>query len=151
MADERLQPGLGEALRAERRRRRLSLRDLADEIDVGFNTLSRVERGHVPDLRNYERITSWLSAPGQVLFNTDADDGSTPDLIARHLYADERLNAAAANKMLQLIRDMYTKLAAPSPAFSVHLRSSQTFLPEVGPLLADVLKDMQAGLVEEAL
>jgi transcriptional regulator with XRE-family HTH domain len=93
MTDDRHQPGLGKALRAERRRRRLSLRDLADEIGVSFNTLSRVERGHVPELRNYERIVNWLSAPGQALFETPGQEPSTPELIARHLYADRRLDA----------------------------------------------------------
>jgi transcriptional regulator with XRE-family HTH domain len=150
MTDDRQQPGLGKALRAERRRRRLSLRDLADEIGVSFNTLSRVERGHVPELRNYERIVNWLSAPGQALFETPGQEPSTPELIARHLYADRRLDADAVGKMVQLVQDLYSSLAAPKPAFSVHLRSSQTFLPEVGTLLAGALEDMHAALVKEA-
>lgn len=150
MTDDSLQPGLGEALRAERRRRRQSLRDLADEIGVSFNTLSRVERGHVPELRNYERIVNWLSAPGQALFETPGQEPSTPELIARHLYSDSQLDADSAGKMMQLIQDMYSSLATPRPAFSVHLRSSQTFLPEVGTLLAGALEDMHATLVEEA-
>ncbi|WP_183408314.1 helix-turn-helix domain-containing protein [Nocardioides pocheonensis] len=151
MSDERLQPALGVALRAERRRRHQSLRDLAAEIGVSFNTLSRVERGHVPELRNYERIVNWLSAPGQGLFEAPGQRPSTPELIARHLYTDGRLDATAANKMMALIQDMYTELAAPSPAFAVHLRSSQTFLPEVGTLLASALEDMHQSLVEEAI
>jgi transcriptional regulator with XRE-family HTH domain len=150
MTEDSLQPGLGDALRAQRRRRRQSLRDLADEIGVSFNTLSRVERGHVPELRNYERIVNWLSAPGQALVGASGQEPSTPQLIARHLYSDSRLDADSAGKMMQLIQDLYSSLAAPKPAFSVHLRSSQTFLPEVGPLLASALEDMHAALVEEA-
>lgn len=150
MTDDKLQPGLGESLRAERRRRRMSLRDLADEIGVGFNTLSRVERGHIPELRNYERIVQWISAPGQALFETPGKQASTPELIARHVYTDSRLDAVAAGKMMQLIQDLYSTLAAPAPAFSVHLRSSQTFLPEVGTLLSGALDDMHSALVEEA-
>lgn len=144
------QPGLGEALRAERRKRRLSLRDLADEIGVGFNTLSRVERGHVPELKNYDRIVRWLGSPGQALFEDERTAPSTPELIAKHLYGDSRLKPDAANEMVTLVQELYAKLAAPKPVFAVHLRSSQTFLPEVGELLAGALHDMHSALVDEA-
>ena len=149
MTDEKFQSRLGEALRVERRRRRLSLRDLADEIGVSFNTLSRIERGHVPELKTYDRIVKWLGAPGQGLFETPGQEPSTPELIAKHLYSDSRLNPEAARKMMALIQDMYASLATPKPAFAVHLRSSQTFLPEVGTLLADALEDMHRALVKE--
>lgn len=128
----------------------MSLRELADEIDVGFNTLSRVERGHVPELRNYKRILNWLGMSEQALFETDEQTPSTPELIAKHLYTDERLDEQAAGTMMKLIQDLYEVLAAPKPAFAVHLRSSQTFLPAVGPLLAGALEDMHKTLVEEA-
>lgn len=145
------QPGLGESLRAERRKRRLSLRDLADEIGVGFNTLSRVERGHVPELKNYDRIVKWLGSPGQALFEDARSGPSTPELIAKHIYGDTRLKPEAANEMISVVQDLYAKLAAPKPAFAVHLRSSQTFLPEVGGLLAGALQDMHSALVDKAL
>lgn len=51
---------LGDTLKAERRSRRLSLRDVSDETGVSVNTLSRVERGHLPDLKNYQRLVNWL-------------------------------------------------------------------------------------------
>ena len=149
MTDNRLQPGLGEALRKERRKRRMSLRELADEIDVGFNTLSRVERGHVPELGNYKRIVSWLGRPEQALFDAE-EPPSTPELIAKHLYTDERLDEQSAGTMMKLIQDLYDVLAAHRPAFAVHLRSSQTFLPDVGPLLAGALEDMHKTLIKEA-
>lgn len=151
MTDGPSQPALGDALRTERRRRRMSLRDLADEIGVSFNTLSRVERGHLPDLTNYNRIVNWLSAPGLALFGNDEDQtSSTPALVAKHLYTDPRLKPEQANQMMALIQDMYDKLAAPRPAFAVHLRSGQTFLPEVGNLLASALEDMHTALAEES-
>lgn len=149
MTDEKFQSRLGEALRVERRRRRLSLRDLADEIGVSFNTLSRIERGHVPELKTYDRIVKWLGAPGQGLFEAPGQEPSTPELIAKHLYSDSRLKPEAAEKMLSLIQDMYASLATPKPAFGVHLRSSQTFLPEVGTLLASALEEMHTALVKE--
>lgn len=153
MTDGLSQPALGDTLRAERRRQRMSLRDLAAEIGVSFNTLSRVERGHLPDLTNYNRIVTWLSAPGLALVGidvADSDDVSTPELLAKHLYTDPRLKPEHASQMMALIRDMYDQLAAPEPAFAVHLRSGQTFLPEVGTLLASALQDMHTALVEES-
>ncbi len=141
-------PGLSTALRAERRRRQLSLRDLADEINVSFNTLSRVERGFLPDLKNYERIAKWLGMPSPDVSTATTDQ--TPAVISRHLFADARLGADAAAKIAEAVQEMYDKLAAPTPAFSVHLRSAQTFLPTVGPLLADALQEMHQRLLEES-
>lgn len=60
MTDGEIQPALGETLRTERRRRSMSLRDLAREIGVSFNALSRIERGNAPGLANYQRIVAWL-------------------------------------------------------------------------------------------
>ena len=128
----------------------MSLRDLADEVGVSFNTLSRVERGHLPDLKNYNRIVTWLRDPGLILTGTDANEtSSTPDMLAKHLYTDPRLKPEHANQMMTLIQSMYEKLAAPRPAFAVHLRSGQTFLPEAGSLLASALEDMHSALIEE--
>ncbi|MEV2240140.1 helix-turn-helix domain-containing protein [Micromonospora sp. NPDC049891] len=142
------QPALGELLRAQRRRRRLALRDLADEIGVSFNTLSRVERGHLPDLTNYERILSWLDAPENPV--QPAVDAPTTALIARHLYADNRLKPEHASTIVRLVQDLYEKLATPTPPIAVHLRSGQTFLPEAGSLLAAALRDMHDRLTQES-
>lgn len=144
------QPELGENLRNQRRNRRLSLRDLAEEIGVSFNTLSRVERGRVPELKNYDRIVKWLGSPGQAFFEDALSSPSTPELISKHIYGDTRLKPESANEIMTLVQDLYAKLATPKPAFAVHLRSSQTFLPEVGGLLARALQDMNFALLNEA-
>ena len=60
-----------------------------------------------------------------------------------------RAYSPAAAKIAQAVQEMYDKLAAPTPVLSVHLRSAQTFLPAVGPLLADALKEMHERLLEE--
>lgn len=65
---------LAGALAARRRERGLSLRDVAEETGVSFNTLSRIERGRAPDLRNYLRVAAWLGpAPAGVRGAVDAD------------------------------------------------------------------------------
>ena len=150
MTETPSQPALGQALRSERRRRRMSLRDLADEIDVSFNTLSRVERGHLPDLTNYNRIVTWLSQPGLTLLGgNEASGSSTPELVAKQLYTDPRLKPEHANEIMSLVQAMYEQLAAPKPSFAVHLRSGQTFLPEAAGLLSAALTEMHSALLEE--
>ena len=39
---------------------RLSLRAAAEDSGVPFNTLSRVEKGHLPDLTNFSRLAAWV-------------------------------------------------------------------------------------------
>src|SRR4051794_35382955 len=53
----------GQRLREERQRRGLSLRDLAEEIGVSFNTLSRVERGRDCRASAADVIDAWLAVP----------------------------------------------------------------------------------------
>ena len=55
MASESLDlSDLGRLVAAERGRRGLSLRDAAADIGIPFNTLTRVEKGHVPDLPKFK-------------------------------------------------------------------------------------------------
>jgi transcriptional regulator with XRE-family HTH domain len=140
---------LGAVLRARRRERRLSLRDLADETGVSFNTLSRVERGHIPDLKNFHRIVEWLGMPPEAFLATSDDTPSTTSVIARHLMADRRLQPDAAAKITALVEEMYNALALKQPAVAVHLRSAKMFTPAAGAMLAEVLGEMQQNLLHE--
>jgi transcriptional regulator with XRE-family HTH domain len=51
-------PTLGRLLREKRGDR--GVRAVAKEIGISHGTLSRVERGFLPDLENYRKICSWL-------------------------------------------------------------------------------------------
>lgn len=139
---------LGAALKARRRAERLTLRDLSAEIDVSFNTLSRVERGHVPDLKNFQRIVDWLEMPAE-MFTDAVDEVSTPEVIARHLRGDRRLSEEAATKIYGMVEEMYRRLAGERPALAMHLRSAKTFTPKAGALLAEILDDFQSTLLAE--
>jgi transcriptional regulator with XRE-family HTH domain len=132
-------------LKDRRRQKRLSLRDLADQTGVSFNTLSRVERGHVPDLRNLTRIVEWLDVPVE-MFIEPAGAATTPELIARHLSSDQRLSPDAAGKIAELVEEMYHHLVGEQPTLALHLRSAKTFTPAAGAALADLLREMQAAL-----
>lgn len=134
---------LASTLRARRREMRLSLRDLADQTGVSFNTLSRVERGHVPDLTNFQRIIDWLGMPAGAFLDAEP---STPRAIARHLLSDRRLSQEGAAKIAEMVEEMYRNLASGQPGIAVHLRSARTFTPTAGALLADILGDMRAKI-----
>jgi transcriptional regulator with XRE-family HTH domain len=138
-------PRLGAMLRARRVEKRLSLRDLADQIGVSLNTLSRVERGHVPDLKNFQRIVDWLELPAESFLDRTGES-STPEAIARHLRSDQRLTEEAARKIVELVEEMYHKLVAEQTPLAVHLRSARLFTPAAGALLAEILSDMESSL-----
>jgi transcriptional regulator with XRE-family HTH domain len=144
-------PHLGDSLKAERRSRRLSLRDVSDETGVSVNTLSRVERGHLPDLKNYQRLVDWLGVPADTFLETTQTESpaGTLDLVARHFRSDQRLTPDAAEKLTSMVQDMYNKLVSERPRLAVHMRSAKTFTPAAGALLADILSDMQATLDSE--
>ena len=117
---------LGPMLRTRRRNMRLSLRDLAAEIGVSLNTLSRVERGYVPNLNNFQRIVDWLGVPADSFLEAQADPASTPEAIARHLRSDRRLSPEAATRIGEIVEEMYCKLT--------------------DALLAEILHDMQTNI-----
>lgn len=51
---------LGRRVAKHRETLGLGIRAAAREIGVSHPTLSRIERGHLPDLENYQRICRWL-------------------------------------------------------------------------------------------
>lgn len=142
---------LGARLKTERRKQRLSLRDLADETGISFNTLSRVERGYLPDLKNYQKIVDWLGVPADTFLDLDSTESlNTPDVIARHLRSDTRLDPSATAKIVAVVQEMYAKLVSERPVLAVHMRSAKTFTPEAGTLLARMLSQMQQKLLDES-
>ena len=146
MTDDPKVQRLGAMLRTRRREQRLSLRDLAAKIGVSLNTLSRVERGHVPYLRNFQRIVDWLDVPADSLLVAEADLTVTPEVIARHLRAERLLSAEAANRISEIVEEMYHELVGSRRPLTVHLRSAKTFTPAAGALLAEILHEIHAEL-----
>jgi transcriptional regulator with XRE-family HTH domain len=140
---------LGPMLKARRRAKRLTLRELADETGVSLNTLSRVERGHMPDLKNFQRIVDWLDVPAERFHEQVNDQPSTPQVIARLLNADQQLTPQVAQRMASVVEEMYRNLTRARPQVAVHLRSAGTFTPAAGALLSEILSDMQASLLSQ--
>lgn len=138
---------LGQRIRARREKEGLSLRAASAEIGISFNTLGRVERGHLPDLENFQRIARWLGEASEIEEVTA--EVSTPETIATHLRTDPLLSTAAADQISGIVRQLYEALARPPQNTPVHLRAAKTFTPDAANRLGEILERMQRRLMEE--
>ena len=101
---------LGRLVLAERSRRRMSLREAALAIGIPFNTLARVEKGHVPDLPKFKRLVEWCGADINQFFEIQEKATATTDVIAEHLRADRNLPPEAAERIAGIVGDLYQAL-----------------------------------------
>ena len=104
---------LGGLVLAERTRRGMSLREAARAIGIPFNTLARVEKGHVPDLPKFKRLVEWCGADIKQFFEIQERATATTDVIAEHLRADRNLPPDAAERIASIVGDLYQALARP--------------------------------------
>ena len=142
---------LAKMLRDRRATKGLGLRVAAEEAGVSFNTLARVERGHVPDIETFSRIARWVGrSPGDFLEPGSVTSDSTPELIEAHLRGDPALSSDAAEAIAGLVRQLYDRLAEPAEvATAFHLRAASTFKPEASVLFAELLTEMHQALLGE--
>lgn len=109
---------LGDRVRAKRRSKGLSIREAAAELGVSAPTLSRVERGHLPERENLLKIARWVGVRiDQVLYPDDArrarnrvvhdPEASTVEAVELHLRADKNLTRADAEALSELFRVAY--------------------------------------------
>ena len=135
---------LGAVLKARRRQKRLSLRDLHELTGVSVNTLSRVERGHVPDLENFRRIVDWLDEPAERFL----EPGTTSLRRMPSPATSEPIIASARKPQHSLLQWSRTCTASwsdsgqPCRCICGPLRPS----PGAGTLLAEILGEMQSNL-----
>ena len=142
---------LAKLLRDRRATKGLGLRAAAEEAGVSFNTLARVERGHVPDIETFSRIARWVGhAPADFLQQGSVTADSTPDVIEVHLRGDPGLSSDSAKVIADMVRELYDRLASPTDAATAfHLRAASTFKPEASALFAELLRDMHQALMDE--
>lgn len=140
---------LGHLVSAERKRRGLSLRDAADELGIPFNTLARVEKGHIPDLPKFKRLVEWCGADINQFFEMQEKPTATTDIIATHLGADRNLPPGAAEHIAGIVKDLYQALARPQDIAAVHLRAAKTFRPDAARVLGNILSDLNEALIKE--
>jgi transcriptional regulator with XRE-family HTH domain len=84
------------------------IREVAAEIGVSPATLSRVERGKLPDLITFQKICKWLHIdPAELLDVPSGTDrkpnDSKPTAVAVHFRADATLSPTAAKDLAELI------------------------------------------------
>lgn len=114
---------LGKAIKRRREELRLSLRDVADVINVSASTLSRIESGKGrPDADNIARITQWLDMPVDRVMRKIGETSSvepvvyypyeaTPEIVSAHLRADKNLSAETAEALSELFRVAYSQFS----------------------------------------
>jgi transcriptional regulator with XRE-family HTH domain len=76
---------LGPAVKAVRRSRGLSIREVGRQTGVAYNTIARVEAGHAVFSASIIKILRWLDEPGQT--------GDAADRAAEALADEEALTA----------------------------------------------------------
>jgi transcriptional regulator with XRE-family HTH domain len=105
---------LSALLQEARDERGLGLRKAAKKIGgLSASTLSRIEKGKVPDVDTFVRICRWLDkSPEAFIIDPPGDDTSesgskeldTVEEIAVHLRADQALSEETTNALMQMIR-----------------------------------------------
>ena len=140
---------LGRLVLTERSRRGMSLREAALAIGIPFNTLARIEKGHVPDLPKFKRLVEWCGADVKQFFEMQERATATTDVIAEHLRADRNLPPKAAERIAGIVGDLYQALVRPQEIAAVHLRAAKTFRPDAARALGALLSDLNQALMEE--
>jgi len=126
----------------------LSLRAAAEDSGVPLNTLSRVERGHLPDLANFSRLMTWLGLePARFFLGTGRHRAdNTTDTIRATLRSDPHLTPQAAAQIAEIVSNLYSSLAKSVGDAEVHLRAHATFTPAAAQQLSIILEEMQRAL-----
>lgn len=97
---------LGRRAAKHREKLGLGIRAAAKEIGVSHPTLSRIERGHLPDLENYQRICRWLGedAEGNVMSTTVGGlSPETPVIAEVHFRKRATVSPKTAQALAQMI------------------------------------------------
>lgn len=123
---------LGEYVKRKRQEDKLSLRQVATNINVSASTLSRIENGiGTPDSPTLARLAAWLGIPlerlmkGSSLLGEAGDSladsfaepviyfptESTPNIVEAHLRADKNLKPEMAKALAELFRVAYSQFS----------------------------------------
>lgn len=113
---------LSDRVRAKRRSKNLSIREAAEQIGVSAPTISRVERGHLPERESLLRLARWAGVRIDPVLHeharrarnaaVHAPDASTVEAIELHLRADKNLSRNDAEALSEMFRLAYDALSA---------------------------------------
>jgi len=76
------------------------VRAIAKEIGISHGTLSRVERGFLPDLENYQKICRWLGIEADPVAPPAAKKAGSPQV---HFRRQRTITPESASALAQLI------------------------------------------------
>src|SRR6266511_4254059 len=112
---------LGDRVRAKRRSKKLSIREAAAEVGVSAPTISRVERGHLPERENLLRLARWAGVRIDPVLHHDVrrvrnalvhgPEASTVEAVELHLRADKNLSRDDAEALSEMFRLAYDALS----------------------------------------
>lgn len=92
--------------RAKSKRGDVGVRATAAEIGISPATLSRIERGHTPDLETFAKLCRWLGLdPGQVLGveSPESKRGPQRHVVHAHLRTKSQIDPDLAGGLAELI------------------------------------------------
>ena len=76
------------------------IRAVAKEIGISHATLSRVERGFLPDLKTYEKICRWLGIEANAVHSQVTKIAGIPQV---HFRREKTASPETANSLAQMI------------------------------------------------
>ena len=97
---------LGRRVAKHRETLGLGIRAAAKEIGISHPTLSRIERGHLPDLENYQRICRWLGedAESNVMPSSGLSSSTEASVVAEvHFRKRATVSPKTAQALAQMI------------------------------------------------
>jgi len=78
------------------------VREVSKEIGISPATLSRVERGHLPDIETFAKVCNWLGIdPGEILGMKIKQTGNPK--VAVHFRKEKVLEPETAQSLAQMI------------------------------------------------
>lgn len=109
--------GLYAALDAKRTAKKMSWRDLAAAVSISPSTLTRMAKGHRPDVDGFAALVTWLQVPADEFFLTSPHDkkprGRNEDflvVVSRHLRAQKDLEKDKAQLLERIIKAAYQQI-----------------------------------------
>jgi transcriptional regulator with XRE-family HTH domain len=89
------------------------VREVAGEIGISPATLSRVERGHLPDLETFGKVCQWLGLDPNTVLGTKTHNAKTDRVKAMvHFRKDKELRPETAEALGKLILAAQRALAS---------------------------------------
>jgi transcriptional regulator with XRE-family HTH domain len=103
------------ALDSKRSARKMSWRQLADELELSSSIFTRLRQGRRPDFDSYIQMTGWLGVPLESFVGgerpAEVETEETVAAIAAHLRADESLKPASAKAIEKIVQAAYDEMA----------------------------------------